>query len=142
MEGAAVVAAEVECLCLHIYVGGIGRDGCHLVGEENRRRVQMLADAIPHHPSQLLYLLFLHVSANSLNLTAPKPICRQLRVWDWRIFRTRVQIVKRAGILHKLCEWRCGFRIEFWAGKYLKRPLHQFIYLKYPSFLILYSKTL
>lgn len=66
MEGAAVVAAEVECLCLHIYVGGIGRDGCHLVGEENRRRVQMLADAIPHHPSQLLYLLFLHVSANSL----------------------------------------------------------------------------
>lgn len=37
VEGAAIVAAEVEGLCLHVDIGRIGCEGGHLVGEEDGR---------------------------------------------------------------------------------------------------------
>lgn len=60
VECAAVVSAEVERLRLHIYVGRVSRHRGHLVGEEDRRRVEMLAHTVADHASQLLDLLFPH----------------------------------------------------------------------------------
>lgn len=60
VEGAAVMTAKVERLRLHVYIGRVRRNRRHLVGKEDRRRVQMLAHAVPDHSPELLYLLFPH----------------------------------------------------------------------------------
>lgn len=64
VEGASVVTAEIQRLCLHVYVRRVRRQRRHLVGEEDRRRVQMLAHAVPDHSPELLNLLLPHSSAN------------------------------------------------------------------------------
>lgn len=66
VEGAAVLAAKEEGLSLHVDVGGV-TGGCHhLVGEEYGRRVEVLAHAVAHHPSQRLYRLLPHLSPTRL----------------------------------------------------------------------------
>lgn len=62
VEGAAVVAAEEESLSLHVDVGGVVGEGGNLVGEEDRRRVEVLAHAVPHHSPKLLDLFLPHFS--------------------------------------------------------------------------------
>jgi len=58
--GTTVVAAEEESLGLHVDVGGVVGESGDFVGEENGGGVQVLAHAVAHYPSQLLYLLFSH----------------------------------------------------------------------------------
>lgn len=60
MEGAAEMAAKEQRLSLHVDVGGIVGEGGNLVGEEDGRRVEMLAHAVTHHSPQLLHLFFPH----------------------------------------------------------------------------------
>ena len=61
VEGAAVVAAEEESLRLHVDVSWIGSEGSHFIRKKYGRGVEMLAQAIPHHSSQLFYLFFSHL---------------------------------------------------------------------------------
>jgi len=61
VERATEVAAEEERLCEHVQVGGVPRGGGHLAGEEDGRRVQVLPDAVPHHPAQPLQRLLPHL---------------------------------------------------------------------------------
>lgn len=68
MVGAAEMAAEEEGLGLHVDVGGVVGEGGDLVGEEYRRRVEVLAHAVPHHPSKLLDLLLSHSSSSHRSL--------------------------------------------------------------------------
>lgn len=65
MEGAAEVAAEEEGLGLHVDVGRIVGEGGDFVGEEDGRRVEMLAHAVSNHPAELLNLFLYHVSSAS-----------------------------------------------------------------------------
>ena len=60
MVGTTVVAAEEESLGLHVDVGGFVGESGDFVGEENAGGVQVLAHAVAHYPTQLLYLLFSH----------------------------------------------------------------------------------
>ncbi|BAS83155.1 Os03g0236983, partial [Oryza sativa Japonica Group] len=61
VERAAEVAAQEERLREHVDVGGVPRGRGHLVGEEDGGRVQVLPDAVPHHPAQPLHRLLPHL---------------------------------------------------------------------------------
>lgn len=65
VEGAAEVAAEEEGLGLHVDVSRVVGEGGDFVGEEDGRRVQVLAHAVPHHSAELLYIFLHHVSSES-----------------------------------------------------------------------------
>lgn len=65
VERAAEVAAEEERLREHVDVGGVARGRGHLVREEDGGRVEVLPDAVPHHPAQPLHRLLPHVSVGA-----------------------------------------------------------------------------
>jgi len=61
MEGAAVVAAEEERLRLHVDVGGVSGEGRDFIGEEDGGGIEMFADAVAHHTSELLNFFLPHL---------------------------------------------------------------------------------
>ena len=78
VERAAVVAADEERLREHVDVGGVARGRGHLVGEEDGGRIEVLPDAVPHHPAQPLHRLLPHGPGLGL---AVSPF--SLGVWCW-----------------------------------------------------------
>ena len=54
MKGTTVMAAKEEGLSLHVDIGGIIGKGSDFVCEEDGRRVEVLANAVPHNTSKLL----------------------------------------------------------------------------------------
>ena len=51
VESTTEMPAEEEGLGLHVDVGGIGGGGGDLVGKEDGRGVQVLANAVAHDPA-------------------------------------------------------------------------------------------
>lgn len=60
MEGATVMAAEEEGLSEHVDIGGLFGKGGDFIGEEDRRRVEVLGDAVSDHCAELLGFLLSH----------------------------------------------------------------------------------
>ena len=83
VERAAVVAAEEERLREHVDVGGVARGRGHLVGEEDGGRVEVLPDAVPHHPAQPLHRLLPHGPGLGLAVSPP-PLGVWCWCWGWR----------------------------------------------------------
>lgn len=80
VERAAVVAAEEERLREHVDVGGVAGGRGHLVGEEDGGRVEVLPDAVPHHPAQPLHRILPHLRRLRLGAAVSPP---PLGVWGW-----------------------------------------------------------
>lgn len=60
MESATEVAAEEESLSLHVDIGGIIGNGGDFIGEENGRRIKMLANAVSNYAAEFIYFFFSH----------------------------------------------------------------------------------
>jgi len=61
VEGAAVVTAVEECLCLHVDIGGVSGEGGNFIGKEDGGGIEVFANAVAHHTSELLNFFLPHL---------------------------------------------------------------------------------
>lgn len=129
VEGAAVVTAEEQRLGLHVDVGGVGGERGDLVGEEDRRGVEVLAHAIPNHSSQLLYLFFPHSSGRTGRLGSESVRERERErfcgVFEFRRRETEIGENWRSEVEErKATIGNSGINMWAWLKLLLVRPIH------------------